>query len=506
MRPRRSPVVPAAFVAVLALPALASCMATGSDAAGGGSGASGGADKRLRVGLTWISKKNLSPYSSDALLMTRSGVGETLLRWGPEGHLEPGLAESFERRGDTTVVFRLRRGVHVQDGTPMNAPAVAGALSHMIAATPGPETLADTTLRARAVGQDVVEVRSAGPDPLLAQRFAYGATMILSPRAYQPDPRTPSVLGTATGPYRVTKILGKTGFTAERFEGYWGGRPKASGLDVRFIPDGTARMGALRSGQIDIAEHLPLSRLAELAPEQVQATPSPRLTAVFFNVKQGPFTNPAVRSAAVRALRAQTLVDGPFQGKATTTGSLFPTLAGSPDPAPAALPPPANPPAAPITIATYTDRPELPDTVSIVADQLRKAGFTVNPPVVKSFELLEKDLLRGRYDAAVTSQQGTGSLVDPVAGLRMVAGCTGTFNVSQFCDSTVDAELNRAAAVVDQRARHIAVNAIEQRLRDAAVIAPLVREPYSVAFAPGVTGIAKDMFGWSIVTAQTSAG
>jgi peptide/nickel transport system substrate-binding protein len=66
--------------------------------------------------------------------------------------------------------------------------------------------------------------------------------------------------GTGTGPFKITKVTGKSKAALDRYDGYWGGKAKASGIDVTWIADGTARANALRSGDVDIAEWIPPPR------------------------------------------------------------------------------------------------------------------------------------------------------------------------------------------------------------------------------------------------------
>ena len=50
------------------------------------------------------------------------------------------------------------------------------------------------------------------------------------------------------------------GATLNRFEGYWGEKAKAGGIDVTFVPDGTARAAALRTGEAQVVEAIPVGQ------------------------------------------------------------------------------------------------------------------------------------------------------------------------------------------------------------------------------------------------------
>ena len=71
--------------------------------------------------------------SDDALTLSRAGCLETLVEYTSDGELVEMLATSWEQVEPTAWEFTLREGVKFQDGTPMDADAVAGALTHLLA-------------------------------------------------------------------------------------------------------------------------------------------------------------------------------------------------------------------------------------------------------------------------------------------------------------------------------------------------------------------------------------
>ncbi len=58
-----------------------------------------------------------------------TNICEPLLRFSPEGQLEPNLAEAWEQPDPTTFVITLRSGVKFHDGTDMTAEDVAFSLN-----------------------------------------------------------------------------------------------------------------------------------------------------------------------------------------------------------------------------------------------------------------------------------------------------------------------------------------------------------------------------------------
>jgi len=95
----------AAIVAVLITGGVAGCSAS-NPAADESSG-----QHRLRVGLVFPPRKQLSPYTDDAAILTLLGAAEPLVSVDRGGRPTPVLAESWSRPDAGRVRLTLRRGV-----------------------------------------------------------------------------------------------------------------------------------------------------------------------------------------------------------------------------------------------------------------------------------------------------------------------------------------------------------------------------------------------------------
>ncbi|MFE6488486.1 ABC transporter substrate-binding protein, partial [Streptomyces sp. NPDC057757] len=250
---RRLPVI-----GLLVAPLLSGCFASGGDTSSEGS--ADGA--RLRVALAFPPTENLSPYGADATLLSRLGVTEGLTGLDANGTAVPALAESWTRENGRGWLFTLREATF-QDGTEVTASAVAAALTHATEAKVIPAALSGVDLTAKAEGEDRVRITTADPDPVLPLRLSSPGLAVLSAGAYG-GAGAVSPVGTATGPFELTATTGTTSATLDRFDDYWGGRAQASGIDAKFVADGTARTNALRTGETDLAEAVPVSQAASL--------------------------------------------------------------------------------------------------------------------------------------------------------------------------------------------------------------------------------------------------
>ncbi|MEW2398793.1 ABC transporter substrate-binding protein [Streptomyces sp. NPDC046862] len=514
---------------LLLTPVLTGCFASGGETAGQGS-ADG---SRLRVALAFPPAENLSPYGADATLLSRLGVTEGLTKLDANGAAAPALAESWTREDDRTWLFTLREAAF-QDGTDVTPAAVAAALTHATEAKPVPAALSGVTLKAAAATKATKSTRAAGadgdqvrvtteePDPALPLRLSSPGLAILSPKAYgkgdggsehgsgdtdgssgkgtRPDP-----LGTATGPFELTKVSGATAATLDRFDDYWGGRAQASGIDARFISDGTARTNALRTRQVDIAEAVPVSQAATLDEGTRHETATTRTTSLLLNTDKGAFKDPALRAAAREAVDTSVFAEDVYEGYADPGAGVFgPAVTWAADKRvkPTGRPKAADPDGASVTVATYNNRPELPEVAQVLGQQLERAGFKVKLEV-REYSRLESDALAGRFDAFVGARNSLLDTGDPVSVLASDYSCHGAYNLALLCDKKVDKAVSEAEGLADNAERQQAAMDAEAALLGTDAVVPLVHQRIITGVGTSVQGVIFDPYERTLVGTGT---
>ncbi|MER5630345.1 ABC transporter substrate-binding protein [Streptomyces nitrosporeus] len=499
IRSRRSlPVIAAALL----LP-LAACSSQDGPAASDEGG-------RLRVVMAFPPAQAMSPYGDDAVTLSRLAVVEGLTTLDGNGAPQPALATSWKRESATAWTFELREAVF-QDGTKVDAEAVVRSLTAAGKASPLPRVLSDVKLTATAQDADTVRIVTEEADPLLPQRLANPSLTILSAGAYEGGTVDPA--GHATGPFTLTGVKGAVAATLERNADYWGGAAKSPGVDVTFVADGTARANALRTGEVDVAEYVPIAQASLLGDSFVHEFPSARTNGLSLNTGRGVFADPAMRAAAREAIDSEALADGVYEGRADTSQGLLGP--GVPWAAKARTAPTGRAEAADeervaktgeIVLATYTNRPELPEAASIVQQQLTERGFTVKQ-VVRDYAQLEADALAGKYDAFIQARNTLLDTADPVSYLASDFTCDGSFNISQLCDPRVDAAVAKAASIADTDRRHTAEMAAEAAILGADALVPLVHERFVQGYdGERVQGVALDPMERTLITADTHIG
>ncbi|MFI8537364.1 ABC transporter substrate-binding protein [Streptomyces aquilus] len=486
--------------ALLLAPALTGCFASeGAD----GTSDDTGDGSRLRVALAFPPAENLSPYGADATILSRLGVTEGLTALDANGAAAPALASSWRRENDRTWLFTLREA-DFQDGTEVTPAAVAASLTHATEAKPAPAALAGVTLTAKAEGSTGVRVTTKDPDPVLPLRLSSPSLAVLSTKAYAGDDGADPV-GHATGPFELTKVMGATAATLDRFADYWGGRAQASGVDVKFVADGTARANALRTGQVDLAEAIPVAQAATLDPGTRKATATTRTTSLLLNTASGPFENAGLRAAARQAVDTSVFAKDVYEGYADAgTGIYGPavTWAEGKRTAPTGRARPADADGTTITLATYDNRPELPEVAQVLKQQLEKAGFRVDLEV-REYSRLESDALDGKFDAFVLARNTLVDTGDPVSVLASDYTCDGGYDIAQLCDKDVDKAVAKAERVTDTDERQDAAMAAEAEILGTDAVVPLVHQRIITGVGTGVRGALLDPYERTLVGTGT---
>ncbi|OSP42599.1 ABC transporter substrate-binding protein [Streptomyces sp. 13-12-16] len=466
-----------------------------------GSGDADAEGKRIRIAMMQPPRSGLSPLSDDAFKLSRWSTAETLVKLDRRGDARPALATGWEQSGKTWT-FTIRDGVTFHDGTKLTAEAVVNSLTRAATSSPKPRILDGVELTAKAEASDTVAVTTATEDPLVPQRLSSPQLSILAVKAY--EGRTVDPVGAGTGPFELTDVNGTSSASLDRFEDYWGERAKAPGIDVRFVPDGTARAAALRSGEADIVEAVPVSQAAVLDQDLITEVPMPRTNTLCLNTEKGVFEDASMRAAAREAIDAEPIVKGVYEGRADVAeGLLGPALPWAAElREPVSRVKAGKPSGQTVTIGTFTDRAELPEVAAALQQQLQEAGFEVKLDV-REYANIESDALAGGFDAFILSRATVLDSGDPAAYLYSDFASDGSFNISQLADASVDKALKKAGERPAGDSRRTAAVAAEAAVLATDAAVPMLHERVIQGDAAGVVGAAHDPRERELVTADT---
>lgn len=432
---------------------------------------------RINLAMLQPPRSGLTPLSDDAFKLSRWSNAETLIRLDASSDPQPFLSTEWEQLDPKTWRFVIRDGVAFHDGTALTANDVVNSLTAATQATPKPRILDGVNMSIEADGDNAVIVRTERVDPLIPNRLSSPQLAILAAKAYGEDGRV-NPIEAGTGPFVLKEINGTTSARLDRFDDYWGEPAAASGIDADYVPDGTARAAALRTGVADVVEAIPVSQVALLDPTLVHEVPMPRTNTLYLNTESGPLADPALRAAIREAIDRPAIVNTVYEGRADIAeGLLGPAIAWASE---LRMPivertAPTEPNGTTITLATFTDRAELPEVAVLLEQQLTRAGFTVNQEV-REYAHIEADALAGEFDAFILSRATVLDSGDPVAYMFSDFACAGSFNIAQLCDPAVDEALANAAVLpTGEERRQAIIDAETAILRTDAAI-PMLHE------------------------------
>jgi peptide/nickel transport system substrate-binding protein len=282
----------------------------------------------ISIGMV-LEPPNLDPTAGAAAAIDEvvyANVFEGLTRFGPDGSVNPGLAESWEISEDgTTYTFTLRSGVTFHDGEPMTAEDVVFTLDRARAegSTNAQPALFANIVSVEAVDDTIVTVTLDGPDGAFLFDMAWGDAVIVDPASAETNATNPI----GTGPFRFVEWVQGDRVELARNDAYWGEPAPLEAATFRFISDPNAAFAALMAGDVDAFPNFP-------APETLsQFEADPRFTVIVgstegetilaMNNQQAPLDDIRVRQAISHAINRQDIIDGAMFGYGTPIGTHF---------------------------------------------------------------------------------------------------------------------------------------------------------------------------------------
>jgi peptide/nickel transport system substrate-binding protein len=270
-----------------------------------------GGSVRIELGSSLASLDPAAPLADPRAVALRDHllllVADRLVRYGPDGRVEPALALSWTAGpGGRTCVFTLRPDVRFQDGAPLTAVAVADALRVL---HPG--------WRFRAAAGESLEIGSDEPLPELLSELAAPVNSILR-RASDG-----SLVG--TGPFRLAEWQpGRLArFLAD--DDAWVGRPYLDGIEILMGRAPRERLLDLALGQADVVALLPEQvRQAIQQSMRVWSSKASELFALEFVHGRPAAEDARLREALALAVDRTALRDVLLEKQGASAASLLP--------------------------------------------------------------------------------------------------------------------------------------------------------------------------------------
>ncbi len=268
------------------------------------------------------------PESLDPVNMTSAPaatvgehVVERLIYMEEDGSLTPMLAESWESNDDSTVwTFKIREGVTFHDGEPLNAEAVAANLRRFVDPDVGAAYafLLGTVEEIEAVSEYELQLSLSQPFAPILAHLSHSFVGIVSPAQLEGlGPNDTFEIPVGTGPYVMTEWSRGERITLEANDDYYGDVSEIPNIEFEFIPESSALVVALETGEADAIMRVPPQEAERLEQDpniEVVYESSVRTIYIGFNNQRAPFDDVRVRQALNYAVDKQAIVDGIFQG------------------------------------------------------------------------------------------------------------------------------------------------------------------------------------------------
>ena len=282
----------------------------------------------LVVGLQ-LEPPHLDPTSAAAGAIDQvlyANVFEGLTRFGADGSVGPGLAESWDISEDGLIyTFHLRAGVSFHDGTAFDARDVKFSLDRARDENSqnAQKALFSGIESVEVVDDLTVRVTLSAPDGGFLFNMAWGDAVIVASESITEIKQKP----VGTGAFRFEDWVQGDRITLVRNPDYWGTPAQLEEATFKFISDPTAAYAAVMAEDVDAFPGFP-------APENLpQFEADPRFqvlvgstegeTILAMNNKLKPLDDVRVRKAIVHAIDRRAIIDGAMFGLGTPIGTHF---------------------------------------------------------------------------------------------------------------------------------------------------------------------------------------
>lgn len=260
-----------------------------------------------------------------------------------DGEIVPEIAEGWEKIDDTTWEFTIRSGITFHNGDPLTAEDVRFSLERvamegmMDGETSPRQSLLPPISEITAPDDTTVRIvlAEAVPEAILLAGLVHNQIV---PAEYVKevggDGLNSKPIG--CGPFMFVEGDVSDRVVLARFDDYYGGSPdmppvgpaQVEGVVFRVMPELSARLAALKAGEVHIVQGLNPDAVRSLASDpnvEIKSYEGTRTTWLAMNTTRPPFDNKLVRQAMNHALDVDAIIEQVLAGEAVRmTGPIPP--------------------------------------------------------------------------------------------------------------------------------------------------------------------------------------
>ena len=213
-------------------------------------------------------------------------VAQQLVATDKGGKFVGVLAESWDTSADGKEwAFHLRQGVKFHNGAEMKAEDVKWVFDHILDENAGAvmrATFSGIGLAVEVVDDYTVKMTiESGMGPFLSYLGLLNRSAIVHRDTYGADGSVTKIIG--TGPFMMGEAKPGESYTLDKFAEYWKeGEPYLDQVVLKVITDPNVRLNAMRTGEVDMAEELPIADVKNLVTTQ-----DPNFTTQVYYINSG---------------------------------------------------------------------------------------------------------------------------------------------------------------------------------------------------------------------------
>jgi peptide/nickel transport system substrate-binding protein len=259
------------------------------------------------------------PHNGSGLAFTKMTkmTNSTLIREdNATGALIPGIATAWEPVDKLTWKFTIRDDIKFQNGDPLTFEDIQFTFDRIRAGT---RKDISYIKRLEKIDKTHFLVHFNIPFAVFPAELTGTGFSIVSHKTTKGN-----VIG--CGPYKLVNHVSGDRIEFERFDDYYEGTPKTKHIVFRIIPETTARVIALETGEIDIAEDVAIPdrpRIANNSALQLLERVQNCLEYVGFNCVQGPTADKRVRQALILATDKKELAQAVSDGTGVASSTIL---------------------------------------------------------------------------------------------------------------------------------------------------------------------------------------
>lgn len=431
---------------------------------------------------TWPA--GFDPHTISAVAATRvfNQVYETLIDFNPDMTFKGVLAESWEIPDDVTYIFHLRQGVKFHNGREMTADDVVYSFQRVLGQTEYGDIGALGSSASyyggiasiEATDDYTVTMTLSEPNAAFLSNLTSSYGAIVCKEVVEANDGSLSAIDTmcGTGPFMYKESVVDNYITLVKNPDYWEeGAPKLDGITFYLLADESARLAALRTGDINLCS-LSALNLSEVEGDdsiKVLSYQSNNYTYLGFNLSSEALQDVRVRQAMSMAVDRQAIIDYVYNGEATVSTFVAPAMGHWVWDAPSESPlytQDIDAAKALMEEAGYSDSNRLTikmaaglldsirDTAVVLQQQLKEIYIDVEITNLESGEYVDvwgkMNTPEAGYDA-MCGQNGSGT--DPNRAVSFFFSTTGGANVWGYSNAEVDELCAQGVATTDETER-----------------------------------------------------